>query len=533
MTQGHFFVSAVLHMSRRQLDKLWIALFVGFLLAPSIDSFIRPEAVLKIRLEMRKPAPLPEWKWTVADIGKFPQRFDLFFADSFGLRDLLLRAHNALLWFVFHVSPTNQLVLGQAGWVFHTGEDSVAIARGLNPFSVPELEAWRRALQSRRDWCRAHGLEFVIAFGPSKEEIYPEYYPIALNRVGPTRLRQLMAWMSAHSDVAIVDLRPPILAEKARDKGRDWVYYPLGTHWSDRGVYAAYSALLARLHEHHPEMTPLSREDLEYQLIEDQGDSWANRLYLDGLLSQENRIPVRMGALRWRWLEGGVGDSFRAVTEHEDKTLPRLLMYHDSFGEPVRKYMARHFSHAVFVWDNAFDPATIEAEKPDVVMQLFVERVLAGGVAQLVSLGDTGELAAAFAASKDVLFSIDPTAATPNVELRGRARVTSVAGGFELSNSGDQDMILLPLFEFAKDADTVLRIAVKSPSKASLVVFYKTQSVSEYNRSNTCRIELAPGENTMLVPLLEPRMAGRLMIRIGGNGERFTIRGLEVRAVPR
>lgn len=520
-------------MTRRSLDKLWIAIFVAFLAAPSIDSVVRPESVEKIKYEMRKPAPLPAWKWTANDIGKFPQRFDQFFADSFGLRDVLLRAHNALLWFVFHVSPTDKLVLGKDGWVFHTEQDSVAIARGLKPFSPEELDAWRRALESRRDWCRAHGREFVIAFGPNKDDIYPEYYPPVLNRVGETRLDQMMRWMREHSDVAIVDLRPALLAEKAHDTASDWVYYPLGTHWNDRGVYAAYTALIARLREHYPAMTPLLRDDIEYKLIEDQGDSWANRLYLAGLLNQENRVPVKMGEWRWRWLEGGVGDSYRAVTEHEDSSLPRLFMYHDSFGEPLRKYMARHFSRAVFIWDNAFDPATIDAEKPDVVMQLFVERALGGGVAQLVTTGDTGALAAAFAASKRVLFAFDPAAATPNFELRGHPRVAPVAGGLEVTNTGEQDMLLLPAFEFPRDADPVLRIDLKSAVKSSVVVFYKTKSVPEYTRSNTSRVDVTVGDNSLLVPLLEPQMSGRLMIRVAGNGEAYTIRALEVRAIPR
>ncbi len=55
--------------------------------------------------------------------------------------------------------------------------------------------------------------------------------------------------------------------------------------------------------------------------------------------------------------------------------LPRAVVYRDSMAIPLIPMLAENFSRVVFV-AGPFDPALIEREKPDVVIEEMVERAV-------------------------------------------------------------------------------------------------------------------------------------------------------------
>ncbi len=56
--------------------------------------------------------------------------------------------------------------------------------------------------------------------------------------------------------------------------------------------------------------------------------------------------------------------------------LPRAVVYRDSMAIPLIPLLAENFSRVVFVSSRGFDPALIEREKPDIVIEEMVERTL-------------------------------------------------------------------------------------------------------------------------------------------------------------
>jgi len=56
-----------------------------------------------------------------------------------------------------------------------------------------------------------------------------------------------------------------------------------------------------------------------------------------------------------------------------DTTLPKLLMFHDSFGLYMEPLMSEHFSTSTYVWSGLFVPDVVGAVKPDIVVQEFME----------------------------------------------------------------------------------------------------------------------------------------------------------------
>jgi alginate O-acetyltransferase complex protein AlgJ len=64
------------------------------------------------------------------------------------------------------------------------------------------------------------------------------------------------------------------------------------------------------------------------------------------------------------------------VTEIADPSLPRALIFRDSFGSRLVPYLSEHFSRAVYLWQNDFDADAVMKEHPDVVIQEIVGRHL-------------------------------------------------------------------------------------------------------------------------------------------------------------
>jgi hypothetical protein len=57
--------------------------------------------------------------------------------------------------------------------------------------------------------------------------------------------------------------------------------------------------------------------------------------------------------------------------------LPRLVMFHDSFGTALKPFLAEHFARALFEFQAmAFDESILEREKPDLVIQEITERYM-------------------------------------------------------------------------------------------------------------------------------------------------------------
>src|SRR4029078_6955198 len=66
----------------------------------------------------------------------------------------------------------------------------------------------------------------------------------------------------------------------------------------------------------------------------------------------------------------------RIVTEIPGSTLPRAVIFRDSFTSLLAPYLSEHFSRAVYLWQNNFDAEEVLKEHADVVIEEIVGRHL-------------------------------------------------------------------------------------------------------------------------------------------------------------
>jgi hypothetical protein len=352
-------------------DTALIILFMTALALPALGLALHVN-LTPAHNENRILAPFPTISLNRHAVGAFPEKFRAYFQDHFGFRNTLIRwqALARVRW--LGVSSSSQVMLGKDGWLFYAAERSIESYRGTDPFTPEQLARWQHVLEARRDWLARRNIRYLFTIGPDKPTIYPEYMPDSINKVRPqSRFDQLIAYLREHSDIQILDLRPALYDAKKRRR----TYYRTDTHWNLYGGFIAYRAIIEELAKSFPEMEPpLSESDFEISTQEVRGMGDAAMLGLDDVIREEDFTLRPLKPYRQF-----PGDSYSCevqISDAKESSLPRLVMFRDSFSNAVIPYLDHHFSHAVYVCDKRLDPGIVEAERPNVVIQEMVERFL-------------------------------------------------------------------------------------------------------------------------------------------------------------
>lgn len=353
----------------------------GLLLAmwlPLVATSFLPRPSLSFT-EKRFLAKWPTLEATRASIASWPDGVEAWFDDNLGSRDWLIRSWARLHIGLFGLSPAELVVVGKDGWLFLGDPDALAHYRGLDPLTERELDTWRRVVTQRRDWLAERGIAYLLVLVPDKHLIYSEYMPDSLPRttdIDP--LGQLSHHLRSTTDVEVLDLRPPLIDAK----GQDRIYHKTDSHWNDVGAYTAYRAIHAQL-----QVMLAALADVPPVRIE-RGHHVEAGLGLASTVGLAERYPEEV--LEARIIEPRATTKPEPVTapskpadvlrkieyDQPDRSLPRAVMFRDSFGNALIPYVAEDFSHIVYVWGRDIDPDLVIRERPDVVIQEIVGRFL-------------------------------------------------------------------------------------------------------------------------------------------------------------
>lgn len=329
--------------------------------------------------ERRELAAWPAVPSTVAEAAAWPSAFQKYFEDHFLLRTRLIDWRSGLLWNFLDTSGSKDVIVGKQNWLFYAADGGIDDWTQSEPFTDGELEVWRDTLLRRRAFLSARGIRYLFVIAPDKQMVYPELMPATLHRLHQEfKADQLIAFMHRSvPDFEFLDLRPALAAARAANPG-ELLYHRYDTHWNDRGGLIASQAIAVALQRWLPSIYPLERRDFDTSPDVPSGD----RTSMLGLPADSDKaaMPGLVPRGGWRYQvvtpqrPDPYGEDGLIVTEHRDRSLPRLVMFRDSFAGRLIPYLSEHFSRASYFWQNEFDFEAIEHEKPDVVIQEFVAR---------------------------------------------------------------------------------------------------------------------------------------------------------------
>jgi alginate O-acetyltransferase complex protein AlgJ len=332
--------------------------------------------------ENRTLAAFPHWDGTLASAVAYPDALSLWFEDHFAFRARLVRWYSESRWFVLHMSPSSAVIRGDRGWLYYGDDGGAEDYANATPMTPGEVGAWHEAIVRAQAWLQQRHVAYVFTIAPDKHVLYPEHVPSTLRSLHPmSRTDQVYATLS-DTRVSVVDVRPSML--EARTKER--LYYLTDTHWNDRGAFIAYQRIIEAVRQQVPSTPPAwTREEFEPDEREVPGKDLAGMMGLKRVLQEVDLrlVPKRMRRAHVVDPLGGdpMAEVGRLVTEIPDSSLPRAVIFRDSFATRLAPFLSEHFSRAVYLWQNDFDANVVLEEHPDVVIQEIVGRHLYGFIA--------------------------------------------------------------------------------------------------------------------------------------------------------
>jgi alginate O-acetyltransferase complex protein AlgJ len=178
----------------------------------------------------------------------------------------------------------------------------------------------------------------------------------------------------------VLDLREPLL--KAKQGPR--LYFRRDTHWNGRGAFIGYQSITAVLERWFPSVHPMPATAFKEVRTPRKNPDLSLMLGLGDVLTEfDFTFEPKAGRKARRVDPGAQAEEARRVqksipwaTECEGEGLPRAVVFGDSFFGFMGGLLAEHFSRLLLIWHTPFDTSIVEQERPQVVIEEFVERRL-------------------------------------------------------------------------------------------------------------------------------------------------------------
>jgi hypothetical protein len=365
--------------ARRLADRAIIGVFLSMIGLPFAGAFLRPD--LMARAPGRRPVAAHPAQGP-SKVATFPQQFESWFNDHFGFRKRQIQGLSHIEVRALGVSVSSNVVLGRDGWLYYSESRVGTDFNAIRPFTVAELDRWRRVLEGRQQWLRRHGCEYLLFLPPDKQTIYREHLPPQSRpRHASVRLAQLIAHLQKNSTVPVIDVRQQLLAAKLHER----VYHATDSHWNARGAFIGYHAVASELARRFPPINPIERSQCDDIETDRRGGDLAGLINLRDLyherrldLSPRYAVRAHKSSVPVVGDPANLGDLLAApyALETGDTALPRGVLFHDSFAQPLIPMLAEHFQRLATIWDDEFHPDIVLREHPDIVIQQLVERKL-------------------------------------------------------------------------------------------------------------------------------------------------------------
>ena len=169
------------------------------------------------------------------------------------------------------------------------------------------------------------------------------------------------------------------------------VYYKTDTHWNSLGAYYGYVEIMNVLARKYPELGPHPLSDFEY---ENTGYDVKDIPKMMGLSNykEENRALIpkfKIDLNQTSTILHFGADAARIVTNKNNASSLKLLVFHDSFYNALSAFIEPHFDKVVTVpftdKKEIWSLDWIQREEPNIVIIEVVERYLDASLPKLLN----------------------------------------------------------------------------------------------------------------------------------------------------
>jgi len=368
-------------MNERLLNPLSSAFlsvcFLLILIMPVAQNLLHfaPEVKLPEQRKLRS-YPSLEWKWET--VRSFPEAFEGAFNDHFGCRGLLVRGQALAKFYWLKISPSRKVVMGQGGWFYL--KNSIPEYRGVAPLGGLRTTQWKKEISQKLAYLKKRGVHYLLVVVPNKEVIYPEYLPKGVTVIRPGRLYldDLLKALPSEIRSHVLDLRPQLLNAKRLGP----LYMQTDSHWNQLGAAVASDVVIAQLANWFPELGG-EQDCSSFNVVEGKGGDLARLMGVeDHLRERAIVVPLKRRARAAALLPGLRKDGLErnaAFAGVGGKQMRKAVVDGDSYSAALNIFLPGHFRRTLTIrpllsFQDPFFKRVIEAERPDVYIEVMVER---------------------------------------------------------------------------------------------------------------------------------------------------------------
>lgn len=285
-----------------------------------------------------------------------------YFNDNFAYRQEMISMNAKLYATIFHVSTTDQVLLGKNDWMYYT--NTLNDYTAMHSMSERGLENVVHNISLMQNYIEENGSAFIVTIAPNKNSLYDENMPYYYKSGEGNNYARLEKKLT-ENNIHYVNLF------KAFQDTEEVLYLKQDSHWNNKGAALAYNQIMSQT-----DLDYETYEKVDYIMEKNHAGDLATMIYPIGYGLEENVSYLK----DWKYSYYGEVtdnmDNFIATTSPKSNSV--LLMYRDSFGESLLPFFADEFGVAYFSRLLPYNLKEVEIYHPDYVVMERVERRISG-----------------------------------------------------------------------------------------------------------------------------------------------------------
>jgi hypothetical protein len=332
-------------------------------------------------IEKRNLAEYPLFPKSLKALSEFPGKFNPYYSDHFGFRELLTKVYFKLVYQAGIQSAVNDVTFGQDDWLFlgsiqkgyQKYDNPIGDVMNVDLYTKKELADFVSSIVAIKNWLGNKGIEYVYVIVPNKHTIYFENLPKHISKQNnKSSTDQVLEYLQKHTDVTVVDLRPPLFAEKKKHQ----VYFKYDTHWNQYGANAAQYEIMKNIKSFFPrKIAPFLLNQDQFEILTTKEGDLAKLAKTENLKENMPQPVFKDGCTPANeFSEPEFGETHTLVCNNQRLN---VIVFMDSFFVSLKPYISRYFNRSTYIWERINEASLtkyVEQEKPDIVIDEVVER---------------------------------------------------------------------------------------------------------------------------------------------------------------
>lgn len=510
-----------------------IVFFLAALILPLLDMLLGLDPMPSVN-ENRNLANLPSINRRWESINEFPGKYTDYFNDHFGFRQSFIRLNFLIHYRLLGQSPSKQVIVGKAGWLFFTGDKTLDDYRGVTKFSKEQLRDWKITLEMKRRWLGLHGKKYLLILVPNKETIYSDYLPSYVNKIRIKNcIDEFVDILNRKNSIDIIDVR----GYMSNSFSKYQLYYKTGTHWNTYGAFIAYRYIDSKLRKIFDEDYKIDSIDgfdgYALTILPRKGSDLAAIIGGKELLNDTD-VEIRVAGHVYNDLRtDSMGASRRPVVEKQTSVrLPRAIMFRDSFATALIPFLSKDFSYIQYLcerWDGEVQmEKLLRDSSADIVIEEYVERnVKYMPVYNLKDRFSMKMLKELFLDKQNVIFDLikQNKCTVNNVEI------VKQSNALHITAVGDDPYVAYNEVAGNYGGLYVANLVLNSFNSSEIKIYVTNDECKEFSEECSFRASVSKGDNDVFLPIYSDSGISSVRVDMGNSNDNMIIDTLVIKSL--